>query len=167
MQIRLEHPSDETAIYRVTELAFDAKSHTQNAEARIVRALRADGNLTLSLVAETGGGIAGHIAFSPVAIDGQHADWFGLGPLSVRPDRQRQGIGSALVERGLAALRARGAKGCVVLGDPGYYGRFGFVSDGALRYGDVPTRFVQRIVFQGDAPPGEITYARAFDLGGP
>jgi len=167
MLIRPETLSDESEIQRVTIMAFAAHSHTNHTEAEIVRALRADGDLTLSLVSEMKDGVAGHVAFSPVAIDGRHADWFGLGPLSVRPDRQRQGIGSALVARGLELFRARGAEGCVVLGDPGFYGRFGFVSDGALRYGSVPMRFIQAIAFDGDTPSGELRYARAFDIAGP
>jgi len=91
--------------------------------------------------------------------------WFGLGPLSVRPDRQRKGIGKALVETGLKRLRATDAAVCVVLGDPVYYARFGFVSDPALRYGDVPPEYFQRIVFSGAPPSGGMMYHSAFDAG--
>ena len=167
MLIRPELPSDETAIHRVTEMAFADHSHSNHTEAEIVRALRADGDLTVSLVAEVGDDIAGHIAFSPVTIEGRHEHWFGLGPLAVLPALQNQGVGAGLVEPGLADLRARGAKGCAVLGDPGFYGRFGFKSVGALRYGALPVRLVQWIAFEGDAPSGELSYARAFDLAGP
>jgi putative acetyltransferase len=164
MKIRPESPPDAAAIERVVDRAFASGSHTNHAEAAIVRALREGGDLTLSLVAEIAGTVVGHIAFSPVAFDDPHEDWFGLGPLSVEPEFQRQGAGSALVTRGLADLRTNGAAGCVVLGNPGFYGRFGFVSDGALRYGGVPTGYIQRIAFRGTEPSGQIQYARAFDL---
>ena len=167
MLIRPEHTADETAIHRITEIAFAAHSHSNHTEAEIIRALRADDDLTVSLVAEVGDNIAGHIAFSPVAIEGRHEHWFGLGPLAVLPALQGQGVGAELVERGLANLRALGANGCAVLGDPGFYGRFGFRSDGALRYGTLPIRLVQWIAFEGDVPSGELSYARAFELAGP
>ncbi|BAQ17381.1 GNAT family N-acetyltransferase [Methyloceanibacter caenitepidi] len=166
MEIRPETPSDETAIDRVVDCAFASKSHTGHAEAAIVRALRTGGDLSFSLVAELGSALVGHIAFSPVDIDHQQGDWFGLGPLAVQPAHQRQGIGSALVNRGLTDLRMKGAAGCVVLGDPGFYGRLGFESDGTLSYGGLPTHYIQRIVFTGKAPAGEIRYAPAFDLAG-
>lgn len=164
MQIRTEASSDERAIDRLLDSAFAGRSHTDHAEAAIVRALRADGDLTLSLVAEVAGDLAAHVAFSPVIIDDTQGAWFGLGPLAVWPRLQRQGIGTALARQGLAELRLRGAAGCVVLGDPSFYGRLGFVSDERLHYKNLPTRFVQRIVFHGAAPYGEIAYARAFDL---
>ncbi|HML93419.1 N-acetyltransferase [Methyloceanibacter sp.] len=166
MLIRTEIPGDEDAIDRVTTLAFEAASHSDHTEARIVRDLRAAGDLTLSLVAEVDGELAGHVAFSPVTVDGRHDGWYGLGPLSVHPGRQGHGIGSALVEQGLAILRDRGARGCALLGNPDFYARFGFASDGTLRYGSVPARFVQAVVFTGARPSGELSYARAFDLAG-
>lgn len=164
MLIRPEGPADEPAIDLVIESAFAALSHAHHTEAAIVRALRADGDLSLSLVAEGGAAVVGHIAFSPIQLDSQNGRWHGLGPLAVRPDLQAQGIGSSLVSRGLAELCLQGAAGCVVLGDPGFYSRFGFVSDGTLRYGDLPVRLIQRLVFDGTAPSGEVHYAPAFDL---
>ncbi|MCB1442524.1 MAG: N-acetyltransferase [Methyloceanibacter sp.] len=166
MHIRTETPGDEDAIDRVTTLAFEAGSHSDHTEARIVRELRAAGDLTLSLVAEADGELVGHIAFSPVAVDGKHDGWYGLGPLSVRPDRQDHGFGSALVEQGLAILRDRGARGCALLGSPDFYARFGFASDRTLSYGSVPARFIQAVVFTGARPSGELSYASAFDLAG-
>ena len=164
MQIRAEACSDERAIDRLLDSAFARRSHTDHAEAAIVRALRADGDLTLSLVAESGGDVVAHVAFSPVLIDDAEGPWFGLGPLAVQPQHQRQGIGTTLARQGLTKLRLSGAAGCVVLGDPNFYGRLGFVCDERLHYKDLPTRFIQRIVFHGAVPSGEIVYARAFDL---
>ena len=111
VQIRTERPADDAAIHALTRVAFEPMPFSSGTEAPIVRALRSSGDLTLSLVAEDDGVIVGHIAFSPVTIDGVHGGWFGLGPISVRADRQRQGIGKALIARGLELLRQRGAAG--------------------------------------------------------
>jgi putative acetyltransferase len=162
MLIRFETPADADAIHALTYAAFEPMPFSDNTEARIIRDLRAAGDLTISLVAEEGGEIIGHVAFSPVAIDGIHRGWFGLGPISVKPERQRQGIGKALILKGLDLLRERGASGCALIGNPDIYGRVGFESDGNLRYGDLDTRFVQRIVFKGPPPSGMLTFAPAF-----
>ena len=108
------------------------------AKPAILDALRAAGALTVALVAEEGGEILGQVAFSPVAIDGTARDWYGLGPVAVRPDRQGQGIGQALIRAGLDRIRALGAQGCVLAGAPGYYGRFGFVADPRLQSPGIP-----------------------------
>lgn len=160
-RIRPELPEDAPAIAALISAAFDGHPHSDGSEAGIVMALRRDGDLTLSLVAE-GDAVIGHIAFSPVTISDGSADWYGLAPLSVQPERQNEGIGAALVRRGLTELQALGAKGCVVLGDPAYYGRFGFVADPALTYSDVPEGMFQRLVLTGDIPRGSVLYAAAF-----
>lgn len=85
--------------------------------------------------------------------------------MSVAPARQRKGIGDALIRAGLARLEQQGAQGCVVLGDPRYYRRFGFVADPALRYAEVPPEYFQRLAFSGAAPAGVVTYHPAFDAG--
>lgn len=166
MIIRLENEGDADAIHALTAAAFQGRPYSDGTEAQIVDTLRAANALTISLVAEDYDEIVGHVAFSPVAIGGQPGSWYGLGPVSVAPARQRRGIGTALIETGLARLRGLGAAGCVLLGDPAYYGRFGFASDPALRYRDVDTRFVQRLIFAGDAPTGEIAFHPAFDVPG-
>lgn len=160
--IRPETPDDADAIRELTSAAFADAPHSSGTEAAIVDALRAAGALTLSLVAEDAGSVIGHAAFSPVTTSSGAAGWFGLGPVSVRPDRQRAGIGQALVHAGLAMLRDGDAAGCVVLGDPAYYGRFGFASDPALRYGDVPPEYFQRMVFHGPPPAGTVAYHPGF-----
>jgi predicted N-acetyltransferase YhbS len=164
VEIRSETPEDVDAIRAVTIAAFRDVPHSSQTEAAIVDALRAAGALTISLVAVDEGEVVGHVAFSPVTIgSGAAGRWLGLGPVSVRPDRQRLGIGAALIQAGLARLREIGAEGCVVLGDPTYYGRFGFESDGRLRYPDVPTEYLQRIVFAGAGVEGEVEYHPGFD----
>lgn len=166
MIIRQENDGDADAIHALTAAAFQGKPYSDGTEAHIVDGLRAAGALTISLVAEDYDEIVGHVAFSPVTINGRPGRWYGLGPISVAPARQRRGIGTALIEAGLSRLRALGAAGCILLGDPAYYGRFGFVSDPVLRYRDVDPRYLQRLVFHGDAPAGEVAFHPAFDLTG-
>jgi putative acetyltransferase len=164
--IRPERPDDDAAIDRLTTAAFEPQWFSDGSEAPIIRALRASGDLTLSLVAEDDGDVIGHAAFSPVTIDGSHDGWFGLGPIAVRLDRRRQGIGRALVAEGLRRLRERGARGCALIGDPAIYGRLGFASDGLLSHLDLDRAVVQRVVLAGPAPRGELRFAPAFDTAG-
>ena len=162
MIIRDEHAADIDAIRALTWAAFAGMPYTSGTEAAIVDGLRAAGALTISLVASDGGKVVGHAAFSPVTINGEAGLWFGLGPLSVEPQRQRQGVGTSLVRTGLERLSAMGAQGCVVLGDPAYYGRFGFTSDPELRYGNVPPQHFQRLVLAGQPPRGGVAFHPAF-----
>src|SRR5687768_5285082 len=122
LTIREESPDDISAIRRVNELAFG-----QAAEADLVDRLRHACPDTLSLVAEDGG-ILGHIFFSPVQAGGAGDAVIGMGlaPMAVLPDRQRRGVGSELVRRGVEILRQRGCPFVVVVGHPQYYPRFGF-----------------------------------------
>jgi len=161
--IRSESAGDEQAIHDVTAAAFKDHPHSDQSEPFIIERLREQGALTLSLVAEDEGHIVGHVAFSPVSIDGVQDGWFGLGPISVRADRQRQGIGRALIAEGLKRLAEDGARGCVLIGDPAVYRGSGFVS-GRLRYAGLDPRLVQHAVLKGEAPSGEITFAPAFDV---
>jgi len=162
MLIRSEQPDEADAIDALIRRAFAPTQFSHPREAEIVRALRRDGALTLSLVAVDERVVVGHVAFSLVTSDGVHDEWFGLGPISVCPERQRQGIGRMLVLAGLAALEARAANGCAVIGNPAIYSRFGFTSDGRLQYADIPERFVQHVVFRGPPPSGTLEFARAF-----
>lgn len=163
MILRAEQARDVHAIYALTQLAFSQMSYSDGSEGQIVNDLRADGDLTLSLVAEVDGRIVGHVAFSPVQITGMTSGWYGLGPISVAPDRQRQGIGRALVEQGLARLKEIGAAGCALIGDPALYARLGFQCNTRLRFGDVPPEVVQFRTLSGKDPEGQLTYAPAFD----
>ncbi|MEF2070864.1 GNAT family N-acetyltransferase [Consotaella aegiceratis] len=168
MRIRPETASDAAAIRALTDAAFRDAPHSDGTEAAIIDRLREAGAMTLSLVAvdsgpEADGEIVGHVAFSPALVGSGEAGWYGLGPLSVRPDVQHQGIGSLLVEEGLRRLRGAGAKGCVLIGDPAFYRRLGFESDAALTYRGLPTRNVQRFVIEPPAATGEITYHAAFE----
>ncbi len=162
MIIRPENTGDIQPIRMLVTNAFNDAPHSDGTEGALVDSLRAGGALTVSLVAENDGEIVGHVAFSPVEIHGQPVDWYGLGPVAVRPDKQRQGIGARLIEAGLDQIKARGAAGCVVLGDPGYYARFGFKADPALRFPGVPAEYFQRLDFGDDTRQGVVVYHRAF-----
>jgi len=162
--IRPEQAFDAPAIEHVTIEAFRNAPHTDHAEQFIVRALRQADALTVSLVAETDEQLVGHVAVSPVRIGDGTDRWFGLGPISVLPAHQGRGIGTRLMEAALQQLRSASANGCVVLGDPAYYGRFGFSPLTGLVLPGVPAAYFQAIVFDGGVPQGEVTYHPAFEM---
>ena len=126
MIIRNEIKEDIEAISEVTIAAFQNLQISNKTEQFIIHALRKAGVLSISLVAEIEKQVVGHIAFSPVTISDGSKNWYGLGPISVMPEYQKQGIGKTLVNEGLSLLKAQGGKGCALVGDPGYYQRFGF-----------------------------------------
>ncbi|MEK1893257.1 MAG: N-acetyltransferase [Rhizobium sp.] len=163
MEIRPEQPSDITAIRQITKAAFAPMEYSGQTEAEIVDALREASALTVSLVAVQDGAVVGHLAFSPVAIDGQDRGWYGLGPVSVRPDRQKEGIGSKLIRDGLSRLADVGARGCVVLGDPGYYTRFGFQNEANLIFEAAPAEYFMHLAFDGHTPAGKVSYHDGFN----
>ncbi|MEQ1710845.1 MAG: N-acetyltransferase [Hyphomicrobium sp.] len=162
MIIRDELPSDTDAIRSVVTSAFTHAPHSNGTEAAIVEALRAGSALTISLIAEKQGEVVGHVAFSPVSVGGNFLGWFGLGPVAVVSDEQHSGIGRALIEAGLERLRVMGAQGCVVLGEPNYYSRFGFERDPNLRFPAAPTEYFQRLCFYDQVPSGVVEYHPAF-----
>jgi len=164
MIIRDERPGDVEAIDALTQLAFAPMPFGDGTEAPIIRQLRADGDLTLSLVALKDDEIVGHVAFSPAKIGNAPGLRFGLGPISVTPDLQKQGIGSALIKTGLERLRAMNALECVLIGNPAVYGPMGFVSDGSLTYGSLDPKLVQRCLINGAPTGGEVRFASAFDM---
>jgi putative acetyltransferase len=165
VHIRTEQPGDAEAIHTLTVAAFQTVPYGDGSEGRIIDSLRASGALALSLVAKEAGVILGQVTFSPVTIDGREGPWLGLGPIAVAPARKHQGIGSALIREGLARIAAEGAELCVLLGNPAYYGRFGFEHDPALSCDDGPAEAFQRIVLKGEAPRGKVTFHNAFGVG--
>ena len=163
MIIRPEIPNDYEAITQVTHAAFDGKPYSARTEHLIVVGLRVAGALSLSLVAEADEQIVGHVAFSVVTINGKDRGWYGLGPVSVQPDLQKQGIGSKLIQEGLAQIREMGAKGCVLEGDPNYYNRFGFKSYPTLIYEGAPApQYFMAIPFYNEVPNGKVEFHPAF-----
>lgn len=160
--IRKETASDVDAITDVTLAAFKTLEVSNQTEHFIVKALRAAGALSISLVAEIDGRVVGHVAFSPISISDGTTDWYGLGPVSVLPELHKQGIGKALIHEGLALLKAIGASGCALVGDPGYYERFGFKSVHGLQYEGVPPEFFLVLPFTDIHPEGTVTFHEAF-----
>jgi putative acetyltransferase len=152
--LRPEQPGDAEAVRQINVSAFDTK-----AEADLVDALRAAGGITLSAVTVSGGAgpagetvtapsrspmfvdeviggeVVGHVLFSPVTVSTEKAEvsLLALGPVAVLPSKQRQGIGTLMISGCLEYLRSRGHRGVVVVGEPAYYRRFGFIQ--ASRWG--------------------------------
>ena len=123
MNIREERPEDAGTVRAVNLAAFET-----SVEANLVDALRDQARPIVSLVAEDGGAIVGHILFSPVTlVHGPNLPMMGLAPMAVVPERQRTGIGSRLVRAGLEHCRREGVAAVVVVGHATYYPRFGFV----------------------------------------
>jgi putative acetyltransferase len=169
LRIRAERAADDTeraAVSEVVRTAFVSEPHSDQREHLLVDALRDDGALTVSLVAELAGKIVGYVAFSPVRISSSdEGEWVGLAPVAVSPDCQGQGIGSALIRAGLEAVREQGAQGCVVLGDPAYYTRFGFRHEPGIVFPGVPAEYFMAMSLASDdasLPTGEARYHPAF-----
>jgi putative acetyltransferase len=164
--IRDESDADVDAIAEVTLAAFRTLPISQHTEPFIVAALRAAKALTISLVAEMNGRVIGHIAFSPVTLSDGSPDWYGLGPVSVLPEHQRQGIGGALIREGLARLQALGARGCCLVGHPEYYRRFGFQNPQGLAHEGVPAEVFFALSFDGRMPQGRVEFHPGFRADG-
>lgn len=161
--IRDEQVEDIETIEHLTKAAFQNAEHTSHTEHFIVNSLRNYGQLTISLVAVEDGSIIGHVAISPVQISSGEIGWYGLGPISVHPNKQGLGIGSLLMNKSLEKLKNLGAKGCVLLGDPNYYSRFGFKNYPELILPDVPSEYFQALNFSGHFAKGYVSYHEAFN----
>lgn len=164
MLIREERPEDIAAIHRINASAFDTET-----EASLVDALRAQGAVIVSLVAEEQGELVGHILFSPVSFSSERRiPVAGLAPMAVQPKWQNRGIGSALVRAGISHCQQLGYEAIVVLGHPHYYPRFGFVP--SVKYGirseyDVPDEVFMVLELKPDAlkdVTGVVRYHPAF-----
>ncbi|HWU00502.1 MAG TPA: N-acetyltransferase [Terriglobales bacterium] len=166
--VNLRHacPDDDAAIRNLIYAAFQNHPHhapgALQSEHLLVDQLRADGALTLSLVAERNGAVVGHLAVSPVQISDGSKNWFGLGPVAVAPRHQRRGIGSALVRYGLEMLRQEKAAGLVVLGEPRFYQRFGFRADASLVLPKIPAIYFMALPLNGSLAVGTVGYHPAF-----
>jgi len=166
INIRLEKPCDIQRIHRITIAAFLDEPYADHTEQFIVKALRDAGALTISLVAEDSAQTVGHVAVSPVSISDGSIDWYGLGPISVIPNEQGKGIGSKLMNTAIAELKNLKANGCVLLGNPNYYHRFGFEPIDGLILQDVPPEYFQALLLQGTRPKGTVTYHESFSAQG-
>lgn len=162
MTVRAARTEDQAAIHALVTAAFG-----QRDEGDLVDRLRADGDALVELVAETDDGLAGHILFSPLATDTGRR-FAALAPLSVRPDRQRSGLGLALMAAGLEACRGAGIEAVVVLGHPDYYPRAGFSAQAAKALTapfSGPAFMALELTPGALAAPTRVTYARAFGIG--
>ncbi len=160
--IRSETSADVSAIAEVTVAAFKTLAISDHTEQFIIAALRAAKALTVSLVAEVDGRVVGHIAFSPVTISDGCPNWYGLGPVSVLPEFQRRGIGSALIREGISQLKDLGARGCCLVGHPEYYRRFGFQNIPELVYEGVPPEVFFAMSLDGHVPQGTVKFHVGF-----
>jgi putative acetyltransferase len=163
---RSETDADVDAIAEVTVAAFKTLEISKHTEQFIIAALRAAGALTLSLVAEMEGRVIGHIAFSPVTISDGTRNWYGLGPVSVLPAYQRQGVGTGLIREGLARLKAMNAQGCCLVGHPDYYRKFGFTNMPGLVLEGMPHEVFFALSFDGQAPQGSVAFHPGFNADG-
>jgi putative acetyltransferase len=164
--IRDETADDAGVISEVTIAAFKTLEISNHTEQFIIAALRVAKALTVSLVAEVDGRVIGHIAFSPVTISDGTRNWYGLGPVSVLPAYQRQGIGEALIWEGLSRLKEMNAQGCCLVGHPDYYGRFGFKHPAGLGHEGVPQEAFFALSFDGHTPQSTVAFHEAFTADG-
>jgi len=162
MIIRKETQSDVGTISDITKAAFENHPYSNNTEQFIINALRAANALTVSLVAEMDRKVVGHIAFSPVTFTDGSESWYGLGPVSVMPDYQKQGVGTKLVCEGIGLLKNLGAEGCLLVGDPNFYKRFGFRSPDGLKHEGVPQENFFALSFCNKIPTGVVEFHQAF-----
>jgi putative acetyltransferase len=162
MIVRSETASDFDAITEITIAAFKTLEISNHTEQFIIDSLRAADALTISLVAEIDGRVVGHIAFSPVTISDGSTDWYGLGPVSVLPEYQKQGIGKSLINKGLSMLKELGGQGCAVVGDPNYYKRFGFRNIPDLVHGGIPQEVFLVLPFTENVPRGTVVFHEGF-----
>lgn len=169
LEIRLEHPEDHAAVRDVTIAAFAGSELGHHGEAELIERLRTSGATLLSLVAVLNDSVVGHALFSAARLESTSAptDGMGLAPVSVAPERQRTGVGTALIREGLAQLERDGCKFVVVLGHPDYYARFGFepAADSGIRceFPGVGRAFFRILCFDPDAArPGIIHYHPEF-----
>ncbi len=166
MIIRNETTSDIEAIAEVTIAAFRTLPISNHTEQFIINSLRVADALTISLVAEIDGRVVGHIAFSPVTISDGSIGWYGLGPVSVLPEYQKQGIGKSLLNKGLSMLKELDGKGCTLVGDPNYYKYFGFRNIPDLVYEGIPQEFFFALPFTGNIPQGIVVFHEGFSAKG-
>ena len=160
--IRSETDADVSAISEVTVAAFKTLEISKHTEQFIIAALRVAKALTVSLVAELDGRVIGHIAFSPLTISDGTRKWYGLGPVSVLPEYQRQGIGKSLIREGLSRLKDMNAQGCCLVGHPDYYRKCGFKNTPELVHKGVPQEVFLTLSFDGHTPQGTVTFHDGF-----
>ena len=162
IEIRDELPEDYEQIKQITIAAFTNHPYSNCREYILVEKLREKKSLTVSLVAIVNGEVAGHVAFSPIITGGSFCDWYGVGPLSVKPELQKHGIGSALMRAGMEKIKATGGKGCVLVGDLLYYARFGYHHSDVMTFPHAPKENFVVLSLGGEEISGEVEFDTAF-----
>ena len=160
--VRDEGSEDHADIHEVTRLAFIGQPYSDGDEPELIDRLRAEGALTLSLVAMDGDVLVGQITFSPAGLTPENGPWYALGPVSVTPSRQGQGIGSRLIESGLGRIKAMSAMGCILTGNPDYYSRFGFVMAPEHCPENEPPEYCMLKLLQSEKPEGRFSFRQPF-----
>jgi putative acetyltransferase len=162
IRIRPEVEADRPAIFDLTRRAFAPMPFAAGDEQVLIGVLRDLGVLSLSLVAEREGEVVGHVALSPVTHESGEAGWFGLGPISVEPALQRQGVGGALIAEARRWLSDQGAQGCILTGDPAYYPRHGFLPAPRHAPEAEPAEYFMVLALCGRIPDGRFRFHPAF-----
>ena len=162
IRIRPEVEADPPAIFDLTRRAFAPMRFAAGDEQALIRILRDLGALSLSLVAEHQGEVVGHVALSPVTHESGEAGWFGLGPISVEPALQRQGVGGALIAEARRWLSDQAARGCILTGDPNYYPRHGFLPAPQHAPEAEPPEYFMVLSLAGALPAGRFRFHPAF-----
>lgn len=160
--VRPELPSDGRAIHALTKRAFAPMPFAGGDEQDVIDRLRDRGALSLSLVAELDGEVAGHLALSPATHESGASGWYALGPISVEPGVQKRGIGSTLIAAAKQWLAGQGACGCILTGNPRYYERFGFELAPAHTPEGEPEAYFQVWNPSGHIPLGRFRFHPAF-----
>jgi putative acetyltransferase len=164
--IRPKTRTDTGTITDVTVAAFETLEISNHTEQFIIGAERAVKALTVSLVAELNRRVIGHPAFSPVTISDGTQDWYGLGPVSVLPEFQRNGVGKAVIEQGLSRLKGLNARGCCLVGHPDYHKKFGFRCRPGFVHEGVPPEVFLALSFDGRLPQATVTFHEGFKADG-
>lgn len=162
LEVRFETAADIAGIHRLTELAFRGRPYADGDEQEVIDRLRDSGALTISLVGYEAEQLVGQITFSPAEITDSSEPWFALGPVSVTPNRQGDGIGARLIAAGIAELEKLGALGCILTGNPSYYQRFGFEAAPNSVPTNEPAEFFMLKLLAGPKPNGRFSFHPAF-----
>ena len=163
--LRDERPGDIHAIHDLTKRAFAPMPFAGGNEQDLIDIVRDAGALSISLVAEIDSRVVGHVAFTPAMAADNTLGWFGLGPVAVEPELQRKGIGQQLINEGLRKLRAWNAAGCIVVGDPNYYQRFGFRLSPALTPASQPPEYYMMLSLTALQPNAVVDFHPLFSEG--
>lgn len=150
--IRPERTDDHVTIYDITKRAFAPMPFSDGDEQELIGRFRDAGVLALSLVADMDGTVVGQITLTPAFAADDSAGWFALGPIAVAPEFQSKKIGSKLIDAAIVWLHEQEAAGCVLVGNPAYYNRFGFAQYPALAPNGEPSEYYQILPLRVQEP---------------